>query len=487
MILNQNNVNFSQTNTLRHRAHRPSGVGTPNEAEERMKNHTMSQRLSVRGEIAAGNRRSQVGRRLVRAISVAAFVVWTSIPCLAEAQQNNEGLDIVPLNITNNLPNARPLFVYIYGQLAANSISYRAGTAVFVTDLQGNVSITPSIPATEPISLGLNVGIGTSISMMLPKLIGTRIYFSLINGLLVQTNSSQGAIPSAPCGWCGTGNIENATNFNTIFEFAELTWVDKNGGSGHETNLGGNVTEVDLFGEPLHLTFQGNDPANPGIFPVVEDAGFTQSRSTIMTAYANLGSPWTSLLLKNNPGTNLRVVAPYHGIEMGVFPADQLDTYINGVWSSSTLSVGVTAACGQDGGIIHRYVGQNSGGNLVFREGGAPKFQFPKPTTLTVYRNEIAASTLPFGELTACLARAVAAKLGGALVRTVLVANPNLDACMPNQFYLNAPVTKYAQLFHQFGIGNLAYAFGYDDTCDQSSFITVDNPTAVNIAISATQ
>jgi hypothetical protein len=137
--------------------------------------------------------------------------------------------------------------------------------------------------------------------------------------------------------------------------------------------------------------------------------------------------------------------------------------------------------------MIHRFVGQNSGGNLVFSEGGVPKFQFPIPPTVTVYRNEIAAFPLPSDELTACLSRVVAAKLGGSLARTVLLANPNLDACMPNQFYLNAPVTKYAQLFHQFGIGNLAYAFGYDDTCDQSSFITVDNPTAVNIAISAMQ
>jgi hypothetical protein len=452
-----------------------------------MENRITSQRVSVLGEIASGNRWSGLRRRLVRAISVAAFVACTSIPCLAEAQQNNEGLDIVPLNIANNLPGSRLLFVYIIGQLGTNSVSYPAGTAVYVTDLQGNVSITPSIPATRPISLGLNVGDAKSIPMMLPKLIGIRVYLSLSSGLLVHTNSSQGAPPSAPCGWCGTGNPEDATNFSTIFEFAELTWVDKNGGLGHETNLGGNVTEVDLFGEPLHLTLQGNDPANPGIFPVVVDAGFTQTRPTIMSAYANLGSPWTSLLLQNDSGNNLRVVAPYHGIEMGIFPADQLDSYITGVWSSSTLLVDVTAACGQDGGMIHRYVGQNSGGNLVFSEGGVHKFQFPNPPTLAVYRNEIEASPLPSDALTACLARVVAAKLGGALVRSVLLANPILDACRPNQFYLNAPVTKYAQLFHQFGIGNFASAFGYDDTCDQSSFITVDNPTAVNIAISAMQ
>jgi len=171
-----------------------------------------------------------------------------------------KALDVVPLKITNNVTNTGPLFVYIVGLLAKN---------VFVTDLQGDVNITPAIPVDAPRSLGLNVGTGSSISMMMPKLDGIRIYLSLGNGLVVQTNSQEGAPPSAPCGWCGTGNIENATNFNTIFDWAELTWVDKNGGTGHETNLGGNVTEVDMFGLPLLLTFVGNDPASPAPSPVV--------------------------------------------------------------------------------------------------------------------------------------------------------------------------------------------------------------------------
>jgi len=68
------------------------------------------------------------------------------------------------------------------------------------------------------------------IPMMLPKLTGMRVYFSLGSGLFVNANSQQGAARSAPCGWCGAAGTEKATNFNTIFEFAEFTWVDKNGG-----------------------------------------------------------------------------------------------------------------------------------------------------------------------------------------------------------------------------------------------------------------
>jgi hypothetical protein len=408
-----------------------------------------------------------------------------TVPGLAFAQltsqQNNEGLDVIPLNITNNVIGTPQLYVYIVGILPKNSISYRQGQWLYVTDVNGNVAITPSIPAVAPISLGLNVGSGKPTSMMLPKLDAMRIYFSFGNGLLVQTNSQQGAAPSAPCGWCGTGNTENATNFNTIYDWAELAWTD----DGNLSTMGGNVTQVDQFGMPLLLRLDGTDPATNG--PTIQDAGFTDRRPTIMNVYANFSTPWNSLLLTGKGGSRLRVISPYHGIEMGVFPSNALQSYIDSVWSNYTSQqMTVTHVCRQDGSKPHSFIGQVYGsGNLVFTDGSTPpiQFQFPKPSTLTVYRNEIAASPTPTDELTLCLSKGVAAKLGGAFVRTNLLVNNNLDACKVNQFYVNSPIQNYAQLFHQYGINGLAYSFGYDDTCSQSSYITVQSPTAVSIGI----
>jgi hypothetical protein len=428
----------------------------------------------------------KVRSALRRALLVAALVACTWIPSLALGQQNNEGLPVIPLNINNNMANAPAIYVYITGILAARSITYPQGTWVYVTDVQGDVSITPPIPVDAPRSLAINVGTGKSTAMMLPKLLGIRIYLSLGQGLMVQTNNSEGVPPSAPCGWCGEGNTENNTNFNTIFEWAELTWVDGPGGTGHETNLGGNVTEVDMLGFPLHLTFHGNDPAKIPPTPVTRDAGFTQSRPQILNAYSALGAPWTNLELNNSTGARLRVLAPYHGIALGIFPADALDSYINSVWTSGT-PIRVTAVSMLDGSILHSYIGLGSGNQMIFSENGVAKFQFTKPSTLTVYQNELKPSPPPPDELTKNLAGVVAAKLGGALVRTVVLANPDLDACMTSQFYLNTPVQKYAQFFHQVGINNLAYAYGYDDTCSQSSFILVDAPTAVDITITGTR
>jgi hypothetical protein len=169
---------------------------------------------------------------------------------------------------------------------------------------------------------------------------------------------------------------------------------------------------------------------------------------------------------------------------MGTFPVNHLDNYISAVWSSSTLSVGAASSCGQDGGILHKYIGQASGGNLVFSEGGVPKFQFSKPSSLIAYANELHASPQPPDELTKCLSEAVATKLAGALMRTAVLGSTSFEACVKSQFYVTSPVHKYAKLFHQFGFDNKAYAYGFDDSCDQSSFITVDSPTEVDIQIS---
>lgn len=270
--------------------------------------------------------------------------------------------------------------------------------------------------------------------------------------------------------------------------------MDKNGGAGHETNLGGNVSEVDQFGLPLHLTFSGNDPApvNPGPAPLTRNAGFTQKRETIIDAFANLGLPWSSLLLNNDGGARVRVIAPDHGIEMNVFPANELEAAILDVWGPTSRFVLANQACPQDGGIVHCLQGAsgafgNNPGFVFFSEEGNPtvtRFQLAQPDTLSVYRDQIAASPPPTDELDACLAKGVAHKLAASIVRTALRIEQSVDACNLRNFYSSSPVQKYPQLFHQFGVANLAYAFEADDTCSQSSFITVDAPTQIDIMIS---
>ena len=111
------------------------------------------------------------------------------------------------------------------------------------------------------------------------------------------------------------------------------------------------------------------------------------------------------------------------------------------------------------------------------------RFQFLQPTTLTVYQNEIHANPTPAPPLYNCLSGVVAATLGGAFIRTNLLLNTNLNACNTSQFYVGSPIQQYAQSFHAYGVNHLAYSFGYDDTCGQSSYINIDDPTGFSITV----
>ncbi|MFZ0507843.1 MAG: beta-1,3-glucanase family protein [Methylocella sp.] len=438
-------------------------------------------------------RQSVIGTWLRRVLSVAAFLSL-AVPSLALGQGfNNEGLPVIPFTVVNNFNTTVPLYVYIKGQVNPEDIRKNSpltpDSRVYVTDLTGDIAAVPYIPSGYTGMLALNLGTAKTTSMMFPKLNGVRIYFSFVNPTMVCCNTAVGGAPSEPTGWVTTD-----PNYNTVFDWAELAWDNGgNTGLGHTTRLGGNLTQVDMFGMPMRLSL-GGQSTTIGNTPITQKAGFTSNRPTILSAYLQLGTPWTTLFLTNSGGPlpRLRVISPYHGIALGLFPPKKLDTYISQVFTFYTSNTLMTSAtCPQDN-ITHTLAGNTiTGGFLVFKDAGVERFRFATPSTLTVYQNEISAIPAPDNPATpglnACLGGAVAAKLGGAFIRTTLLVLPsnNLDTyCMtPALFYVNTPAQKYAQIFHTFGINHLAYSFGYDDSCDQSSYISVDDPTAMTITL----
>jgi hypothetical protein len=382
------------------------------------------------------------------------------------------------LQIVNNYNTAQNLFVYIHGLVANATPNIPAGSTVYVSNVNGDIKSMPVIlPQGTYQSLALNLGTGQSTTIKFPKLNAARVYISSGQGLQVCCNSASGTPPSEPIGWTATD-----PNYGTPFDWAELNWDNAgNAGLGHKTRLGGNVTQVDMFGLPLLLTLRGKSTVVDQL--ATANAGFTRRFQTMMSAYQELGTPWTQLIVKSG-GAPLRVIAPYHGIANGVFPNNALDAYISQVFSFyQSNSLAVQASCGQDGGIFHMFSGSTSGGALVFSEGGTARFQFLQPTSLTVYQNEIHANPTPASPLYNCLSGVVAAKLGAAFIRTNLLLNTNLNACNASQFYVGSPIQQYAQIFHTYGVNHLAYSFGYDDTCNQSSYINIDDPTGFSITV----
>src|SRR5919204_4423065 len=138
-------------------------------------------------------------RAVLRVLSLSAVVICAWIPSLALAN-NNAGLKTIPLHISNHINQAQNLFVLIFGLINQdNGKGFPVGTPVYVTNIQGDVAIVPPIPA-PGIPLGINLGMGTEIDLMLPKLTAVRIYSSVGNALVMQNGGTHNQLnPPGQC------------------------------------------------------------------------------------------------------------------------------------------------------------------------------------------------------------------------------------------------------------------------------------------------
>ena len=74
------------------------------------------------------------------------------------------------------------------------------------------------------------------------------------------------------------------------------------------------------------------------------------------------------------------------------------------------------------------------------------------------------------------------AALCGALNRHVAQL-PQAQWSDTSKYYQNAPANYYARFWHSHAVGHKAYGFPYDDAADQSSYIALDNPQYMLIAV----
>lgn len=374
---------------------------------------------------------------------------------------NNYNLPTIPLFINDNARTGTDLYVSIVGMV--NNVWYS------VTDAIGDIQPTAYSPT--PASFAVDVGTAATTTIAIPQMVGMRVYVSFGAPLYVSTSPS--GAPGTPAGW-----VPNDPNYNTLFDWAELTWAANVNGS--VSALGGNVTQVDMFGLAMQLTLNGLQ--GDLVTPATTSSGFptdlgTTARQSILYGIAGAGTPWNSLVLQAN-GSPLRVIAPYHGIENNVFPSNQLDGYIASVFSQYA---GGGLAAQSDGAVL---TGRTSSGSMVFiNSASGASFSIPKPTTYGAYLGSIAPSPAPTDPTLLAISENVSAQLQGALMRTDLLINGNLTACQPGQFYQGAPINRYAQVIHAQALNNVAYAFGYDDTCNQSSYIVVYAPTSMTLSV----
>jgi Beta-1,3-glucanase len=426
----------------------------------------------------------------------------------AQAQRNNQGQVTIPLVIVNNYDPQKNLWVYINGTSGTPPNLKK----FYVTDKAGNVSLTPELKTAEDVK-NVSLEIKPNDTLRLPQLDGLRVYISVGKSLQVHGPNVAGQAPAEPAGWIAK-NSPDKINYETVFDFVELTWVNVNRNVA-TTNLGANTTQVDMFGLPLYLELTGYDPSHTDKKSEVK-VGMKSTLDEVMKAYEKLGEPWKSLVIKTS-NVKFRVISPYKAMDPNSgasFFSDKdpnnFQEYIRSVWQRYLREqIRLTyrhGACTNGSlellGATENLPGGKPGEErLVFVASNSPRphdtiFWIKLPTASTVYRNELfthdtevlKSAQPPLSECYLNAARDTARDLSAQLIRTTLLADSrllqgNCPSDFTKKFYISAPVQEYAKFWHDFSEGGLAYSFGFDDSCNRSSFATVDRPQSVKITV----
>jgi hypothetical protein len=360
----------------------------------------------------------------------------------------------IALNIVNSSTYANA-YIYIVG-LGTDGNWYRVTPSGTLAEVEASDAVGGYANYSIPVP-------ASGLSMPLPKLSAARMYVSLGAPLRIAISSS--GVPNSPPGW-----VASDPNYDVLFDWVEFTF--------DSTGWNGNTTAVDMFGLPLQIALNGSSGTQtvgtlPGGRNAILDglAGTAGWSGTVVTGPAQgLG---TTLAL--------RAIAPFHAIDNGTFDAHYLDAYIGSTWNEyagNSLTM-KTSAWGT-------YTGQVSNGTLTFTQPGQASISFAEPSTYDVFANSGTLAADPCGSApsTACLVQGqMADALSAAWNRTTLGIDSTVPACTSSEFYTTTPTNEYAKLIHANSVRGLAYGFGFDDSCDYSSFIADRAPTSVTITI----
>jgi hypothetical protein len=360
----------------------------------------------------------------------------------------------IALNIVNASAYKNP-YVYIVG-LGTDGNWYRVTSSGALAQVQSSDAVGGYANYSIPVP-------ASGLSMPLPQLSGARMYVSLGAPLKIAVSGS--GVPNSPPGW-----VASDPNYDILFDWVEFTY--------NSSGWNGNTTAVDMFGLPLQIALNGSSGTQTvGTLP--------GGRTAVMNGLES-ASGWSGTVITGPAqglGTTLplRAIAPFHAIDNGTFDAHYLDAYIASVWSkyaSQPLTMN-TSAWGT-------YTGQVVGGALQFTQPGQTTISFDEPSTYDVFANAGTLAAQPCGGApsTSCLVQGqMANALSGAWNRSTLGIDSTIPACTSSEFYTTIPTNDYAKYVHANSVRGLAYGFGFDDSCDFSSFIADRAPTSVTITI----
>ncbi len=279
----------------------------------------------------------------------------------------------------------------------------------------------------------------------LPYMSG-RIYVALGDKLKFKAVADGNGNPALayPAGW-----VSSDPNYPVLHDCAEFTHI--------ESGMYCNTTMVDMFSVPLAIRLTGaNDQITGTLKSGARARVFDELR-----AHETFGP----LVLEDR-----RVVAPGHGLDAGLFPADYFDPYVDRVWSEfAGRDLLVTTNAGQ-------FAGRVSGDQMVFT--GPAQVSFNRPPTRDVLFCDGTLAAPNDGTT-----GPVAAVLAAALNRTTAISNPNQPATDPATFYQEEPAHHYARVMHEATEDGRAYGFAFDDVAGFASYIEDGAPQSFTLTL----
>ncbi len=348
-------------------------------------------------------------------------------------------LPITVVNHTNRYTNAQ-IWVYIVGT------NLSTGQQSYVRSDGALVAVSSSLNGSDGYAdLSIPLVADGDTHLTLPNMSG-RIYFSISDKLKFRVVTDGNGKPALqyPAGW-----VTSDPSYNVLHDCMEFTF----NGSGMFCN----TTMVDMFSIPLAINLSGASNQTTG---TLKSGG----RDAIFSGIA-AQSGFSSLVI----GNKLRVIAPGHGIEAGLFSSTYYDSYVNQVWSTyanQNLNVTINSTT---------YTGRVSGSTMNFSGGVA---SFGKPSTKDIFYCNGALSAPNDG-----LTGPVAAVLGAAYNRSTLAANPNQPVTSSSQYYQQAITNHYSRVIHANTVDGKAYGFPFDDVNSYASYIQDTSPGAMTLTL----
>ncbi|MEU8795835.1 beta-1,3-glucanase family protein [Streptomyces sp. NPDC048643] len=348
----------------------------------------------------------------------------------------------LPLTIVNNSGSFDNTSVHVY------VVGNQGGQQVRVTQ-DGTLA---------PISLADNGADGftdyaltlsgsAETQLSLPYMSG-RIYVSLGEKLkfkAVADGNGKAAL-QYPAGW-----VTSDPNYAVLHDCAEFTY--------NSAGMFCNTTMVDMFSVPMSIRLNGDKEQTTG---TVRDGG----RAAAFTAVKGI-EDFAPLVVDD-----VRIIAPGHGLDAGLFAKDYFAPYIDEVWSTYTgKDLTVTTNAGT-------FTGRVRADRFTFDGPAAVSFDKPSTRDVLFCDGNLAApndgTTGP-----------VAAVLGAGFNRSTLLSNPAQPTTSAGDFYRTDLTNHYAKAVHAATEDGKAYGFAFDDVADFASYIQDTAPTAIRLTLTA--